>query len=193
MLSPEFIRINLAEVPGGLASAAEKVPNAPGIYAFYRRIPALPLSDKETFCETIRSTVVERAAPDIATSVGPLHSMSLYAYSELPEGKAVLLDDLSESDAFRRCVADVFSHLAALQAPLYVGKAKKLQDRIKQHFRPLSPLTMRLREVGIPLDRCVLCYCLLDENMEALSDEELTLIEDIITRVLRPGFVLRIG
>jgi hypothetical protein len=29
--------------------------------------------------------------------------------------------------------------------------------------------------------------------MDILSDEALVLIEDIITRVLRPGFVLRIG
>jgi len=87
----------------------------------------------------------------------------------------------------------VFATLSAMQAPLYVGKARKLQDRIRQHFRPLSPLTTRLREFNIPLDRCVLCYCLLDESMDALSEEALVLIEDIITRVLRPGFVLRIG
>jgi hypothetical protein len=193
MPPPEFIRIDLAEVPGGLAAASEKLPDAPGIYAFYRRIPTLSSADKAAFCEDILSTVVERAAPDHRSSIGPLHSVSLYSCSKLSETKMELLDDLAESDQFRTFLREVFTKLSALQAPLYVGKAKRLQDRIKQHFRPLSPLASRLREVGIPLDRCVLCYCLLEEGIDELSDDALILIEDIITRVLRPGFVLRIG
>jgi len=193
MLQPEFIRINLSEIPGGLAAACDKLPNAPGIYAFYRRIPSLSASDKEAFCEAIKSTVGEHAAPDHNASIGPLHSLSLYSFSRLSETRTDQLETFAESEDFRSAVSEVFARLPALQGPLYVGKARKLQDRIKQHFRPLSPLTTRLRQVGIPLDRCVLVYCLLDENMDTLSDEALLLIEDIITRVLRPGFVLRIG
>ena len=193
MLDPEFIRINLSEIPGGLAAACDKVPNAPGIYAFFRRIPPLDTGDKDAFCQTIQSTVRENAAPDHNTTVGPLHSMSLYSFSKLSETRQAQLDEHAESEEFRRVVSEVFARLPALQGPLYVGKARKLQDRIRQHFKPLSALTTRLRHVGIPLDRCVLVYCLLDENMDTLSDEALVLIEDIITRVLRPGFVLRIG
>jgi hypothetical protein len=193
MLDPEFKRIDLSEIPGGLAAAGDKLPNAPGVYAFFRRIPALPVSDKETFRETLLSTVGEHAAPDHDASIGPLHSMSLYSFSKLTETREAQLDTWLESDEFRRVVSKVFTKLPALQGPLYVGKARKLQNRIKQHFKPLSPLRKRLRQVGIPLDRCVLVYCLLDENMDTLTDEALVLIEDIITRVLRPGFVLRIG
>ena len=79
MLQPEFVSINLSEIPGGLAATCDKLPNAPGIYAFYRRIPQLSTTDKDAFCETIRSTVAEHAAPDHNTSVGPLHSLSLYS------------------------------------------------------------------------------------------------------------------
>jgi len=193
MFQPEFVRINLAEVPGGLAAACEKLPNAPGIYAFYRRIPMLSTTDKDAFCDAIVSTIGEHAAPDHRASIGPLHSLSLYSFSELSDVRTEQLKEHSDSADFRRFVGEVFATLSAMQAPLYVGKARKLQDRIRQHFRPLSPLTTRLREFNIPLDRCVLCYCLLDESMDALSEEALVLIEDIITRVLRPGFVLRIG
>ena len=193
MLDPEFIRINLSEIPGGLSAACDKIPNAPGIYAFFRRIPGLSAADKKSFCDTILSTVEEHAAPDHDATCGPLHSLSLYSFSTLSETREAQLDEHAESDEFRRVVTEVFAKLPALQGPLYVGKARKLQDRIRQHFRPLSPLTTRLRQAGIPLERCVLVYCLLDENMDTLSDEALVLIEDIITRVLRPGFVLRIG
>jgi hypothetical protein len=61
MLDPEFKRIDLSEIPGGLAAAGDKLPNAPGVYAFFRRIPALPVSDKEAFRETLLSTVKEHA------------------------------------------------------------------------------------------------------------------------------------
>jgi hypothetical protein len=193
MLDPEFIRINLSEIPGGLSAACEKLPNAPGIYAFFRRIPALNEYDKDTFRETILSTVNEHAAPDHNTTVGPLHSISLYSFSKLSETREAQLEKHAESAEFRRILGEVFARLPALQGPLYVGKARKLQERIRQHFRPGSLLSTRLRQVGIPLDRCVLVYCLLDENMNTLSDEALVLIEDIISRVLRPGFVLRIG
>jgi hypothetical protein len=193
MLDPEFVRINLSDIPGGLAAAGDKLPNAPGVYAFFRRIPALPVSDKKAMRDAVVSTIGEHAAPDHAASVGPLHSMSLYSYSTLSDTRETQLDTWLESDEFRRVLSGVFDKLPSLQGPLYVGKARRLQDRIKQHFNPLSPLQRRLRDVGIPLDRCVLVYCLLDENMDNLSDEALVLIEDIITRVLRPGFVLRIG
>jgi len=193
MLDLEFIRINLSEIPGGLSAACDKLPNAPGIYAFFRRIPSLNVSDKDAFCKTIHATVGEHSAPDHNTTVGPLHSMSLYSFSKLSETREAQLEEHAESEEFRRVLSEVFARLPALQGPLYVGKARKLQERIRQHFRPLSSLTTRLRQVGIPLDRCVLVYCLLDENMDTLSDEALVLIEDIITRVLRPGFVLRIG
>jgi|SRR5579883_158651 hypothetical protein len=193
MLQPQFVTINLSEISGGLAAAAERLPNAPGIYAFYRRIPALSTTDKDAFCEAILSTVGEHAAPDHDAQVGPLHAMSLYSFSRLSDSRTEWLQELAATVEFRRVLAEVFARLPAMQAPLYVGKARRLQDRIKQHFKPLSPLASRLREVGIPLERCILKYCLLDENMDVLSDEALLLIEDIITRVLRPGFVLRIG
>ena len=193
MLQPEFVSINLSEIPGGLAATCDKLPNAPGIYAFYRRIPQLSTTDKDAFCETIRATVAEHAAPDHNTSVGPLHSLSLYSFSSLSDTRADQLEELADSADFRRVVGEVFARLPVLQGPLYVGKARRLQHRIRQHFSPLSPLTVRLRQASIPLDRCVLAYCLLDENRDTLSDEALFLIEDIITRVLRPGFVLRIG
>jgi hypothetical protein len=193
MVQPEFVRINLGEVPGGLTAACQKLPNAPGIYAFFRRIPIPSADDEQAFCQTILETIGERAAPDHDASIGPLHAVSLYSFSKLPASKTELLEDLSGSNDFRRLLREVFMRLPALQAPLYVGKARKLQKRIGDHFKPLSPLAKRLRSVGIPLEQCVLYYCLLDENMDALSDEALTLVEDVITRVLRPGFVLRIG
>src|SRR5690349_2545861 len=105
MLQPEFVQINLSETPGGLAAACEKLPNAPGIYAFYRRIPVLP-TDKEAFCEAILSTVGEHAAPNHDAQCGPLHSLSLYSFSRLSDTRTEWLQEMAESHEFRRVVGE---------------------------------------------------------------------------------------
>lgn len=80
-----------------------------------------------------------------------------------------------------------------LQAPLYTGKAASLQVRIRQHLEPMSDLAVRLREVDTTINGCTLAYAIVDESPMTLNANTLFLIEEIITRLCRPGFVSRIG
>ncbi len=79
-----------------------------------------------------------------------------------------------------------------IQSPLYVGKASDIQVRTRQHLKPDSELAVRLRAAGIEISECTLGYAVVDPSPDA-SDESMTLLEEILTRICRPGFVLRPG
>ena len=74
---------------------------------------------------------------------------------------------------------------------LYIGKANKLANRINQHIKGnSSDLKNRLQKYNINIEDCLLSYHYIDDN---LDDNTNLLFEDIVTRILKPGFVRRIG
>ncbi len=99
----------------------------------------------------------------------------------------------SKSREFRELLADILVRSSGLQSPLYVGQTGNLRKRIGQHLDPGSDLSTRLRLAGIPIDECILTYTAVPANPLLDQGQILTLIEDIVTRMLRPGFVGRIG
>jgi hypothetical protein len=113
--------------------------------------------------------------------------------SELSERKAERLSTLVQVAAFRVFLSKIVETASLLQSPLYVGKAASLQGRIRQHLDPMSDLAVRLREVGITINGCTLGYAIVDESPVPLDDQAMFLIEEIISRLCRPGFVSRIG
>lgn len=52
---------------------------------------------------------------------------------------------------------------------------------------------MRLRSADIEIERCTLAYAIMPDNELYKDENTLTLIEEIVTRLIRPGFVGRIG
>ena len=78
------------------------------------------------------------------------------------------------------------------QHPLYIGKANKLASRIKQHLSGggQSKLKENLAKYNIDIDKCILSFHYIDDNLNDSTNE---LFEDVITRILKPGFVRRIG
>jgi uncharacterized protein YjiS (DUF1127 family) len=126
-----------------------------------------------------------------------MHSGTLESRSELSPLKRTQLEDLARDERFRFYAARVVEAAAILQAPLYVGKAEDLQRRIRQHLEPMSDLSVRLRDAGIRIGDCTLAYSMVEER-EISSDWELApqhlfLMEELITRICRPGFVARPG
>jgi hypothetical protein len=99
----------------------------------------------------------------------------------------------AESEEFRRLLADILVRSSGLQSPLYVGQTGNLRRRIVQHLDPVSDLSMRLRREGITIGDCVLAYTEVPPHPMFAQTQTMTLIEDIVTRMLRPGFVGRIG
>jgi hypothetical protein len=189
---PVFKRLPLNRI-GGLRMICERLPDAPAVYAFVRQIPLPPTHDAEAFVSSLEKTICLKAAPDHSASFGPLHKGRLQSFSELSEQKALDLKELSQNEEFRKIVRSVIEHAVPLQAPLYVGKALSLRTRFSQHIKPMSPLNVRLRAAGTALEDCSLLYTELDSLPAELDPNVLNLIEEILTRLLRPGFVLRIG
>ena len=189
---PDFRYLDLSSVPGGAATACERLPPAPAVYAFFRKLDC-PSGDPTTFLETVHAAIDAPAAPQHSSRVGPLHSVTLQSHSVLSPLKSERLRRLAALDSFRQYLAHVLERAALLQAPLYVGKADSLQLRIKQHLEPTSDLSSRLRGVGLNLDRAVLAYALMDTPEDWNDEVTLTLVEEILTRICRPGYVARIG
>jgi hypothetical protein len=163
------------------------------VYAFVRDIPLPPIDDPEAFVQSLEKTIALRSAPDHTATLGPLHRATLQSFSELSERKAEDLREFAQNANFRSIVRSVIESSGPLQAPLYVGKAVSLQKRFSQHILPMSPLSLRLRQAGLKLEECSLLYTELDGLPEDLDPSALNLVEEILTRLLRPGFVMRIG
>lgn len=190
--SPIFKRVYLEQL-GGLKAVCERLPDVPAVYAFVRNIPSPPVHDVKSFLASVHESISMRAAPDHPANFGPLHKAILESHSQLSERKTADLEAYAESVEFRVMVRRVFEDAAILQAPLYVGKTVSLQSRFSQHIKPMSDLNCRLREAGINLDQCILLYTEFESLPENVNKDALDLVEEILSRLLRPGFVKRIG
>jgi hypothetical protein len=127
------------------------------------------------------------------TSIGSLHRIALDNWSSLGPRKEEALRAHSESEEFRRLLGDIMVRSSGLQSPLYVGQTGNLRRRVSQHLDPVSDLSIRLRSVGIAIGDCVLVYTEIPRNPLFGQTQTMTLIEEILTRMLRPGFVGRVG
>lgn len=183
-------------VLGGAVALCERLPSAPAVYAWLRTVSLAPHLSPNAFVDAVNGLIEAPAAPSWQARVGPLHGVTLESKTELSSGKKELLVELSANDEFRRHVGEVLSVAARLQAPLYVGKAANLQRRVLQHLDPMSELSVRLRDVGSVLDDCTLAYLTVESiSVPQGADERqvLLLMEEIVTRVCRAGFVIRPG
>lgn len=189
----DFKRIDFADVPGGALAACERLPNSPGVYGFFSPTPVLPTDDPEEFIATLNALVEQRASPVQSTRAGSLYHLTLDNFSHLSQRKQEVLREHAQDANFREELATIVERCMPLRAPLYVGQTATLQTRIKQHLAPSSDLAIRLRSTGLAIDRCVIAYRLMPDIKALRTPEVLTLTEEIVTRLLRPGYVSRIG
>ena len=178
---------------GGCAAACEELPCAPAIYAWFKGVRLVSDAEPDEFIRSVVDLVGAPASPTRTARLGHLHEVSLSSTSQLSPKKFDRLHQLATSSSFRSQLADLIKHATAIQTPLYVGKATDIQARTRQHLQPTSELATRLREADIDIGECTLGYAVLAETDDEVSTEALTLLEEILTRVCRPGFVLRPG
>jgi len=183
--------LSMLQPIGGAGAACERLPTAPGVYAWFRNLRIQGNSTTE-FVDSLVNAIEAPAAPQHQARVGLLHHVTLDARSELSLTKRERLEPLARDSRFREHMVRLLDAAAVLQAPLYVGKARNLRVRVQQHLIPTSDLSRRLREAGVDIRTCNLAYAVLDDDYLE-DDQTLTLIEEIITRICRPGFVLRPG
>jgi hypothetical protein len=167
------------------------------VYAFYRRLDVSADVEPNNFVSQVEEEVSRPAAPIREARVGGLHRVSLRSESRLSESKLEQLKSLSRDPNFRKSLSEIILNACLLQPPLYVGKAVNLQTRLRQHLEFASPLQDRLSEVGIDIKKSILVYNIVPQFPAIDGDQEegetALLIEDIVTRICRPGFVMRIG
>ena len=190
-LDSTFRYTSMYDALGGSSAVCDRLPTAPAVYSWFRGFNLSDELEPDDFVSAIRCLVEAPGAPVRSARLG-LHEVSLTATSELSEKKLARLAKLAQSATFRRQLVGMMTHSSMIQAALYVGKARDLQARTRQHLNPSSELACRLYAAGIEISECVLAYAVLDE-LDEYSDEALTLVEDILTRICRPGFVLRPG
>ena len=188
-----FQYLDFSSLSGGYSAACERLPNAPAVYAFFRKIQLSEVGNGTDFVHSLLEAVRQPSAPLKRARIGPLHHIELHSFSELSLAKQHRLEVLAEDARFRNFITRIIDTSSLLQAPLYVGKTENLQTRIKQHLEPMSDLNSRLREVDIALGASILAYTVVDDGPEDLSSDVMFLIEEVISRICRPGFVSRIG
>lgn len=188
-----FKKIDFSKIRGGAAAACQRLPDSPAIYAFFAPVPVVSTLSPASFISSVMDVVEHRASPAHTRTLGSLHKIRLENQSDLSENKRERLEEYAQSDAFRGFLADIIAAATPLRSPLYVGQTGGLRRRIKDHLAPGSGLATRLRSADIQIENCTLGYELMPSSELYKDEQTLTLVEEIVTRLIRPGFVGRIG
>lgn len=177
---------------GGWPTLLQRLPRLPAVYAWFRRISIQEDLAPDEFAREVESLVTAATAPLHSASIGPFHAVDLHQRATLRDTRRAYLQAVARDPSRRHYLAAALRRATPLQAPLYVGKAQDLRQRIEQHLDPMSELASRLREgASIHLMECELVYTLIEGARD--DDKFLRFVEELITYICRPGFVIRPG
>lgn len=174
----------------------------PAVYSWYRSLELNEYKNsKEAMLEKISSLLNERTSDEYVGKIGYLYKATIVEQSpRLSRTKQSLLDEIASSFDGRDYLARFFERATYMQAPLYIGKANKLRDRVNDHLNNKTQLVSRLKIAGIEIDNCVLRYRYTDADEQLITDlyqsrgEEVTLLlEELLTKLGPAKFVRRPG
>ena len=171
------------------------------VYAWFRdlTLSEQDLTSEEKFVNTIMRWLQEPLplAENQEANISLFYKLGISIKSgSLRDKKEESLRQYAENAQIRKEIGRILEAATFLQTPLYIGKATdRLADRVWEHVNRDTDLWNRLEEVGLSLRDCLLVYVPISNFGDV--DTYLTpleqLVEDIITRLSRPGFVRRIG
>jgi hypothetical protein len=207
------ILLNLGRFPGGFETALDRMPGgAAGVYSWYRAFN-YP-DDPETLLQHLIHDLEAPKFIERSGSIKPYYDITIKSKSWFSEAKKASLKSALDDQIFRRGLLDTLSLSVLLQAPLYIGKAVDLRNRISTHLKEGSILRERLAQAGVSIDRTLLLIIPNPENprddgdqlknveanamSEDIDDEspqsahEL-LYEEIYSRLFNPQFTIRLG
>ena len=171
------------------------------VYAWFRdlTLSEQDLTSEEKFVNTIMRWLQEPLplAENQEANISLFYKLGISIKSgSLQDKKEESLRRYAENAQMRKEIGRILEAATFLQTPLYIGKATdRLADRVWEHVNRDTDLWNRLEEVGLSLRDCLLVYVPISNFGDV--DTDLTpleqLVEDIITRLSRPGFVRRIG
>lgn len=177
------------------------LPNVTAVYAWFRDLTLSEeiLASEEKFINTILQWLKDPLplAENHETDISLFYKLGLTVKSEnLIEERENSLRQYATNEYIRKEIGRALEAATFLQAPLYVGKASnRLADRVWEHVNRQSDLWNRLEQVDLSLQDCLLVYVPISNFDDVASDliplEQL--VEDIVTKLSRPGFVRQSG
>ena len=171
--------------------------NVAAVYAWFRDLTLSEevLSSEEQFVTTVTQLLGNPLSEKRKGRVSPFYEVGITIKpEELTPTKKEALRQYAKKENIREDISIVLKAATLLQAPLYVGKADKLANRVWQHVSRSTDLCDRLDKVNLSLKDCLLAYVRISNPDDVDADLSLVqLVEDIITRLSAPGFVRRIG
>ena len=171
--------------------------NVAAVYAWFRDLTLSEevLSSEEQFVTTVTQLLGNPLSEKRKGRVSPFYEVGITIKpEELTPTKKEALRQYAKKEHIREDISIVLKAATLLQAPLYVGKADKLANRVWQHVSRSTDLCNRLDKVNLSLKDCLLAYVRISNPDDVDADLSLAqLVEDIITRLSAPGFVRRIG
>jgi hypothetical protein len=208
-LSEQVILYDLSQIRGTRAILSRIPESASGVYAWYRRFDLHPdaIQDPEVFESALLKEIYK---PHFATREARLPpSTKLTVEAETTFSKQEVLHQLSQDISFRQIVCMLLQNSLLFQQPLYIGRAKNIQRRIRSHLSQESSLRKRPASSNHDLDQCKLLVIITTESLEDHYDSSLNLedeeeqelpkedseklIEDILSRLFLPSFTIRYG
>ena len=178
------------------------LPNrATAVYAWFRdlTLPEEKLASEEKFINTILQWLEDPLplSENHEADISLFYKLGLTVKPEnLPEKRENSLRQYATKENIRKEIGRALEAATFLQAPLYVGKAtNRLAERVWEHVNRRSDLWERLEQVGLSLQDCLLVYVPISNSNDIETDLTplVQVIEDIITKLSRPGFVRRSG
>lgn len=170
--------------------------DGPAVYAWFQdlTLPETVLDSEEKFVNTIMQWFDNPLSEKREAHISPFYEVGITIKSKkLSSDKEDSLRQYAGRENIRREIGRVLEAMSVFQSPLYIGKADRLADRIWDHVDRKSDLRDRLEKAGLSLNNCLLAYVQISKNDGNTQTSLARLVEDIITRLSRPGFVLRIG
>ena len=172
--------------------------NTSAVYAWFRdlTLPDDVLTSETKFVNTVMELFESSLSEKQEGRVGPFYEVDITAKPKnLTQAKEEALRHYAKTETIRNDIGRALRAATLLQAPLYIGKAGRLAYRIWRHVSRNTALCDRIEKAGLSLQDCLLAYVPVP-NLSDVDIEQMRLVqlvEDIITRLSRPGFVLRIG
>ena len=177
------------------------LPNVTAVYAWFRDLTLSEeiLASEEKFINTILQWLEDPLplAENHEADISLFYKLGLTVKSEnLLEERENSLRQYATNEYIRKEIGRALEAATFLQAPLYVGKASnRLADRVWEHINRQSDLWDRLEQVGLSLQDCLLVYVPISNFDDVVPDliPLERLVEDIVTKLSRPGFVRQSG
>ena len=154
----------------GVTTLLDRIPdNTSGVYAWYRnfKISDKLQSDPEFFVDFVLREVYKPNFEPRRGKIPPY--MRICLESSTSFAKKSLLLEASKDPEFRNTLVHILEASFLFQQPLYIGKARDIKSRVKNHLSEASPLKDRLSDSNHDLEQCKLLMIFFK------SDHEFTL------------------